>query len=296
LGPPPPERAKADTTLTISVRPLKPGIYAAKVRYSWVGWFEQADGVVLVDAGPDEYAGSALADTIRARSGGKPVRTVVLTHAHDDHIMGARPFLAKGARLVAHSDAAAAIDSLLGRAADSKGAASGATIRVKGKYDLGKGVRAARVVAMGPAHTKGDVVVYLPKEKILFAGDLVSYKSVPWMLDPGMSIPGWRAALDSLMTPRFAADSLVPGHGEIGPQLIAAGWTNRYLMDLWDKAKTVDGWGSSTAMIKEWGYLGAYQDLEFYEEVHYMNLRRVLNEVKGIKTPGRRGARAVKHY
>lgn len=289
LGGPPPPPAMADTTLTISVHPLKPGVFAAKVRYGWVGWIEQTDGIVLIDAGPDEYAASALADSIRAYSGAKPIRTIVLTHAHEDHILGARHFLAKGARLVAHANVAAAIDSALGRSA-------GATIRVKGKYDLGsgKGPRAAQVVALGPAHTKGDLVVYLPKERVLFAGDLVSYKAVPWMLDPGMSVPGWKASLDSLMTARFAADSLVPGHGEIGPSVTASGWAKRYLIDSWEKARVVAGWGSPPTNIKEWGYLGAYEGLEFYEETHFMNLRRLINEVKGIKTPGRPRARAVK--
>ncbi|HET9950632.1 MAG TPA: MBL fold metallo-hydrolase [Candidatus Eisenbacteria bacterium] len=283
--------------MTISVHPLAKGVWAAKVRYGWVGWFEQGDGLTLVDATMDDRAAAALEDTIRARSGSKPIRYVIITHAHDDHVRGAGRFLREGARLIAHESAAGVVDSVLGRAHDSKGGGRGdepPTIEVKNLYELGKGDDAAQIVWLGhPAHTKGDLVVYLPKARVLFAGDIVSYKSVPWMLDPGMSLKGWQASVDSLMTARFDADSLVPGHGQIGPRITAAGWTKRYLMDAWDKAQKVAAAGTKEIAFKEWGYLGAYEDTEFYQETHFMNMRRLYNEARGIKTPGRPRARAL---
>lgn len=299
MGTPPAGKEKPDTTLTISVRPLAPGVYAAKVRYGWVGWIEQGDGITLVDATMDDRAAAALEDSIRARSGAKPIRYVIMTHAHDDHVLGAKRFLAQGAKLIAHANVSAAIDSALGRAHETTPTTKGGeapTIEVKSLYLLGKGDRAAQIVHLGhPAHTKGDLIVYLPKEKILFAGDVVSYQSVPWMLDPGMSVTGWQASVDSLMTSRFDADSLVPGHGQIGPRIMAAGWMKRYLYDCWEKARTVASWGTSEIGFKDWGYLGAYENVEFYIETHFMNIRRLYNEAKGIKTPGRPRARALKY-
>jgi len=299
LGGPPAGKEKPDTVLTISVRPLAPGVYAAKVRYGWVGWIEQGDGITLVDATMDEQAAAALEDTIRARSGSKPIRYLVVTHAHDDHVLGARRFLDQGAKLIAHANVSAAVDSVLGRAHQTKPVEKGGeppTIEVKSLYNLGKGDRAARIIYLGhPAHTKGDLIVYLPKEKIIFAGDVVSYRSVPWMLDPGMSLAGWEASVDSLLSSGFDADSLVPGHGKIGSRIAAAGWMRRYLYDAWDKAKKIAGWGTNEIGFKDWGYLGAYEDLEFYTETHFMNMRRLYNEAKGIKTPGRPRARALKY-
>ena len=194
---------------------------------------------------------------------------------------------------------AATVDSLLGRAHDTKPASKGgkgSTIAVKNRFDLGTGDRAAQVVYLGhPAHTKGDLVVYLPKERILFSGDIVSNQSVPWMLDPGMSVKGWQASVDSILFGRFDADSLVPGHGQIGSRVLAAGWMKRYLDASSEKAKTVAGWGTREINYKDWGYLGAYENVEFYHETHFMNMRRLYNEAKGIKTPGRPRARALKY-
>ncbi len=299
MGAPPAGKEKPDTTLHISVRPLAPGVFAAKVRYGWVGWIEQGDGITLVDATMDDRAAAALEDSIRARSGSKPIRYVIMTHAHDDHVLGAKRFLAQGAKLIAQATVSAAIDSALERAHVTTSAEKGAeppTINVKSSYTLGKGAGAAQIIYLGHrAHTKGDLVVYLPKERVLFSGDIVSYQSVPWMLDPGMSVTGWQASVDSLLTSRFDADSLVPGHGQIGPRVMAAGWMKRYLYDSWDKAKTMAGWGVKEQGFKDWGDVGAYQNVEFYTETHYMNIRRLFNEARGIKTPGRPRARALKY-
>jgi glyoxylase-like metal-dependent hydrolase (beta-lactamase superfamily II) len=294
-----PEKAKVDTTLTITVHPLAPGVYAAKVRYAWVGWFEQGKSITLVDAAMDEQAGAALEDTIRARSGQLPIDHVIITHPHEDHLGGAKRFLSEGASLVAQAQVAAEVDSLLGRPHVTKAAKKGGdapTILVDHILKLGTGDRAAEVIWLGhPAHSTADLIVYLPKARVLFAGDIVSNRSVPWMLDPDMNIDGWRTSVDSLMSARFEVDSLVPGHGQIGGQRPAAGWTKRYLEDAWDKASKVAGWGKNQIAYKEWGYLGAYEDTEFYMETHFMNMRRLLNEAKGVKTPGRRGARALKY-
>jgi len=294
-----PTKGKPDTTLTISVHPLAKGVYAAKVRYGWVGWIEQGDGITLVDATMDDQAAAALEDSIRARSGAKPIRYVIITHAHDDHVRGAGRFLREGARLIAQVSAAGAVDSVLGRTHDSTGGGKSAeppTIEVQDIYRLGEGDNAAQIVYLGhPAHTSGDLVVYLPKARVLFSGDVVSYKSVPWMLDPGMSVKGWMSCVDSLMTARFDADSLVPGHGEVGPRILAAGWMKRYLMDAWDKAQKVAAAGTKEIAFKDWGYLGAYENVEFYQETHFMNMRRLYNEARGIKTPGRPRARALKY-
>ena len=71
-------------------------------------------------------------------------------------------------------------------------------------------------------------------------------------------------------------------------------YTRSYLKDANDKAVETAGWGTHVASVKGWGQLGAYEDNEFYEEVHFMNMRRLYNEAKGKKTPGRPNTRAIK--
>ncbi len=279
-----------DSTLTIRVQQLAPGVYAAKLSYVWTGWIELPDGIMVIDAGMADSAGAELADTIRARSPNLPFRYLVLTHSQEDHILGARPFLKSGATLVTQAIVANQIDSVLGLAPDAA-----KEIRIQKTKRFGNAARPVDVVWLGrPANSAADMLVYLPKQRILFTGDLVSYQSVPWLLDRGFDMKGWVAALDSLRTKRFAADKLVPGHGVIGPPEKSIQFTRNYLRDADEKASKMAGWGTNLAYIRKWGYLGAYEGMEFYDEVHFMNLRRLYQESKGIKTPGRGRVRALR--
>ena len=301
-GGPPPRPTTIDTTTAITVDSLAPGVYAAKINYVWTGWVELGDGILVIDTGFSETGARALADTIRTRSGPRPIRYVVNTDQHDDHTGGDRYFAALGATFVAHEKAAPEIQHLLtwtpGETGDTL-THSGRTPTVKKvsrRATFGGTKRPVQVLYLGrPAHSAGNLIVYLPKQGVLFAGDLVSNRSVPWLLDPDMNIQGWLQSLDSLLTPAFKIETLVPGHGVIGKAQPAVQFTNHYLNDAREKASNVAAWGTGLSQIRDWGYLGAYEGLEFYEEVHFMNMRRLYNEAKGIKTPGRKSMHVLKH-
>jgi len=279
-----------DTTLTIRVERLAPGIWAAKVNHVWTGWVEMKDGILVIDAGMADSVGVALADTIRARSPNRPFRYLVLTSAHLDHILGAKAFLSAGATLVTQAGVASEIDSTLAiSGSQEKG------IRVQSRKRLGSADRPIDVVWLGHnAASKGDLVVYLPKQRVLFAGDLVWNRSVPWLLDADFDLKGWHASLDSLSTKTFASDRLVPGHGTLEKPLLAIHFTRSYLRGADEKASTMAGWNTGLSEVRRVGYLGPYEGMEFYDEVNFLNIRRLYNEAKGIKTPGRGRVSAVR--
>ena len=78
----------------LRVEKLAEGVWAAQPeRGANVGWFLLGDGVVAVDSGNDNETAQAILKSI-AETAGKPVRYVVLTHAHGDHSRGARAFAA----------------------------------------------------------------------------------------------------------------------------------------------------------------------------------------------------------
>ncbi len=285
-GPPAKKPATPDSIVSIEVHQLAPGVFAAKVNYVWTGWVELPGGPLLIDTSFDERHAAALADTIRARSGPKPVQYVVNTHAHGDHVGGNAYFAASGATVIAQSKAAAKIDSTTKAAKPA--------LRVDRKKVVGPADRKVEIIWLGrSAHTAGDLVVYLPKQKVLFAGDLISNKAIPLLLDPDLDRLGWIASVDSLMSKAFVYDTLVPGHGVLASTVEEVRFTRGYLTDSYDKAAKMAAWGTSLNAVKDWAYLGPYEDSEFYDEVHFLNMRRLYNQARGIKTPGRPQARAI---
>ena len=80
------------------------------------------------------------------------------------------------------------------------------------ELDLG-GVT-VRLSYHGPAHTRGDQLVLLPEERILFAGDLVENRFFPILPDEDAHGSRWIALLEQME--RLGAETVVPGHGEVG--------------------------------------------------------------------------------
>jgi glyoxylase-like metal-dependent hydrolase (beta-lactamase superfamily II) len=104
----------------------------------------------------------------------------------------------------------------------------------------GRGSREIRLLHLGRAHTGGDVVIFLPQERVIFTGD---------MMLPGLSYMGdghvdeWPATLEALKALEF--DILLPGHG--GPMMNKDPITNfqDYLTDLWEKTAAMQRRGVS---------------------------------------------------
>jgi glyoxylase-like metal-dependent hydrolase (beta-lactamase superfamily II) len=69
-----------------------------------------------------------------------------------------------------------------------------------------------RLIVPGPAHTAGDIMVYLPNEKILFAGDIAFFYVTPAPFSA--TIAGWLKTIDRIMA--MDVEVIVPGHGPVG--------------------------------------------------------------------------------
>ena len=205
------------------------------------GFIVTSEGVVVVDALASPRQGEALLRTIRSVTA-RPIRWLILTHHHPDHTFGAVVFRRAGAKVVAHPDARtlaseAGPDALVADWVRVVGLdamrgfefADSADRPVTGSDTLRLGGRSIVVTHPGAAHTAGDLVVWLPQERVLFAGDLLVEDGVTMVVDG--SARALRRSLDFIDS--LGARVVVPGHGAIPPSPGAlVTWTRIYITDL----------------------------------------------------------------
>jgi glyoxylase-like metal-dependent hydrolase (beta-lactamase superfamily II) len=211
------------------------------------GFVVTSRGVVVIDALASPEDGERLLRSVRSVSRA-PIRWLVLTHHHPDHTFGAIVFRRAGAKVMAHPDlrtlaSEGGDDALLAEWVRVVGLpamvgfqfADTPDVAVRGTDTLRLGGRSLVVTHPGAAHTPGDLMVWLPAERILFAGDILVEDGVTMMVD-GNSTALLRAlaAIDSLH-PRI----VVPGHGRLPPDPAAlVDRTRRYVTTLRDSMRT----------------------------------------------------------
>ena len=199
-----------------------PGSGANQNFISNAGFVITAQGVVLIDAlGSPALALRLLAAIARITD--KPVTHVILTHYHADHIYGLQVFKAAGARVLAHQAAREYLQSDTARLrleasrqelapwidADTRLVEADEWLVSSRSLDVG-GMR-FELLHAGPSHTPEDLVVHLPQEKVLFAGDLVFRARIPFVGQADSR--QWIKALDALLA--LAPRVIVPGHGPV---------------------------------------------------------------------------------
>lgn len=182
-------------------------------------------GVVVIDALGSPALAEHLMVEIRKVTP-LPVTHVIVTHYHADHIYGLQAFKAKGARIIAHQAAREYLNSDTARLRliasrqelapwiDESTRLVPADEWITGPSELVVGGVRLVLQPVGPSHTPEDIVVYLPEQKVLFAGDLVFRSRIPFV---GQADSGhWIKALDTLLA--FDAKVIVPGHGPLSSE------------------------------------------------------------------------------
>ncbi len=185
------------------------------------GFVVTDDGVVVVDAlGSPPLATELLAQIRRVTA--QPVRYVIVTHYHADHIYGLQVFKAAGATILAYDSGREYLNSdtaqqrLQASRQDLAPWVDDKTHLVSADRWLEDEETRLRVGSyefiirhVGPAHTPEDVVVYVPKLGVLFSGDLVFRGRIPFVGQADSRL--WIASLGRLIDyhPRL----VLPGHG-----------------------------------------------------------------------------------
>jgi glyoxylase-like metal-dependent hydrolase (beta-lactamase superfamily II) len=227
------------------LRKLAPGVFAvlgdsgkgAEGRPN-AGFVLTTGGVIAVGGVASPAQARAVIRTIRTRSQARLEYLVLYAH-HPDMMFGAIEFKRAGARIVAHPDtrvlaAEGGRDQMLADWDQVVGLqellgfeyADTPDVAVTGTDTLSRGAPTVLVIHPGAAHSEGDLVLWLPQERVLFAGDILLGDGVSMVVD-GSSGRLLRALdlIDSLQ-PRV----VVPGHGRIDPDPTALSRRTRAYM------------------------------------------------------------------
>lgn len=184
---------------------------------------------LVIDTGTGPRNGDRVLAEARRLGGQRPM-LLTTTHFHPEHGFGAQSFVGEASLFYNRTQLEEFRDKrheyLEMFSGFGKGLATLLSevefvdphLTFDGRVDIDLGGIEA-VVRTAPAHTRGDQIVWLPRQRVVFTGDLVLNRMFPILPDPDADAPAWLRMLDALRA--LGAEVVVPGHGEVaGPELI----------------------------------------------------------------------------
>lgn len=244
------------------------------------------DGVVVVNAGATNLLAKALHDEIRAVTD-QPVRLVINENGQGHAMLGNGYWAAQGVEILAHEDAAAEFEErghdLLSqmqaynrdKAGDSTVTLPTRTFADREVIEMGD-VR-IEVLHLGPAHSPGDISVWLPEQKLVIAGDMAFHeRMLPIFEDTDTA--GWVETWETAFEP-LGALYVIPGHGHPTNMDQVRRYTHDYLVDLRSKIRAHLDEGGDLA---EAYYVDQDQwsNLDTFDELATRNAGRVFEQME----------------
>ena len=233
-------------------------LYRFKNNFHYSVFLVTPDGVIATDP-INADAAQWLKAEIASRFG-KPIRYVIYSHDHRDHIAGGEVFAADGAIVVAHEKAKRTI---LGE----KRPTAVPHITFKKQMTLELGGKTVELRYLGKNHSDNMIVMRFPAERTLFAVDFIPVKTVAFKDFPDAYLPEWIRSLARVETMDF--DILAPGHGPLGTKADVTAFRG-YMSDLTEQVLEQARMGKSLEETKaavdlskysSWGQFEAWSPL-----------------------------------
>ncbi len=222
------------------IQEIAPGVFAitklvhffAKIGVN-AGIIHTPESVIFIDSGMSSYSGAFLWNLAKERMTGDEDLYLILTHKDTDHCFGMNEIRKHGATVISHEHTAKIIhaerdlstnaiakrarkqyypDDVLGSVILSR---PEQTVIRDTTLNLGEEVRLLSV----PGHTPGDIAVYHPRSKVLFAGDAILEGMDPYIRPDSINIKTWIRNLERLR--QLDIEWILPGHGALSkPDII----------------------------------------------------------------------------
>ena len=241
------------------------------------------EGFVVIDSGPTYgYASQAYAQMQKIAA--LPVKYVINTHDHDDHWLGNSFYKDKGALLIGpetyEQNIVPGMSTRMEKSVDKETFAGTKVVKLdkvvyeKYSFTLGSTIFTIQQLVK-QAHTKGDLVVYLPQKKVLFAGDLVFNDRVSSLRDG--SVIGSLKALE--LIDRLHPKVIVGGHGyrtdSNATQVFKAYLTTmkKQILEALDNDVSIDEISKKVNMTE-------YEKMKLYDVLHRRNVFDAYRELE----------------
>jgi dienelactone hydrolase/glyoxylase-like metal-dependent hydrolase (beta-lactamase superfamily II) len=218
-----------------------PGTYANSGHNNNLSFVITDAGVVVVNAGDNYLLAKALHDEIRKITD-QPVKYVVLENGQGHAMLGSSYWQEQGVPVIAHVDALHEIEEqsfalLEGMQARAKEKAAGTRVVMpdetfEGSMIIELGGERIELLNLGPAHSPGDIVVWLPARKVVISGDMAFYQRMLPLFEH-TDTRAWIETWNKFEA--LGADVVIPGHGEPTDMATVRKYTRDYLVYLREK-------------------------------------------------------------
>lgn len=208
-----------DTSIRMTATELAKGVYFGETSGMNSMWVEFQDFVLVVEAPRNEKQSLETMRQIKETIGEKPIRYVVTTHSHEDHNGGIRTYAAEGVTIITQERNENAIRDHLSYPYTLEPDRLAQSPRepkielVTDRKTITDGTRTVELLHLEAPHADGTLLIYLPRERLLFESDL--FTILRGQNGPGAIRPDAQLLYDTVTQAGWRVNQIVPGHGRL---------------------------------------------------------------------------------